>query len=117
MKYIQCARNENEQNMVVFQFGADIYFQTYKKIEIGEELLVWYAEYYEQYYGIPVGVRNLAKTKGCSETGQQNVFCCNVIELLESSVLWIVQSLSHEQLWLITKYQKQGEAWHCTTTE
>lgn len=68
MKYIQCARNTNEQNTVVFQFAADVYFQTYKKIGVGEELLVWYAEYYEQYLGIPVGVRQLTKTNSNSET-------------------------------------------------
>ena len=57
MKYIQCARNMAEQNSVAFQFGADLYFQTYKAIKPGEEILVWYAQYYEQHHGIPVGVK------------------------------------------------------------
>lgn len=69
-KYIQCARNTAEQNTVAFQFGADIYFQTYKTIKPGEEILVWYAEYYEQHHGIPVGVRKINKTKEMSETGK-----------------------------------------------
>ena len=72
MKYIRCARNTSEQNTVVFQFGADIYFQTYKTINPGEEILAWYAEYYEQYFGIPVGVKKLNKTKETSQTGRHS---------------------------------------------
>ncbi|XP_028399242.1 putative histone-lysine N-methyltransferase PRDM6 isoform X2 [Dendronephthya gigantea] len=68
MKYIQCARNISEQNTVAFQFGADIYYQTYKTIQPGEEVLVWYAEYYEQHHGIPVGVRKITKKKSPLET-------------------------------------------------
>ena len=73
MKYIRCARNTSEQNTVVFQFGADIYFQTYKTINPGEEILAWYAEYYEQYFGIPVGVKKLNKTKETSQTGRHSI--------------------------------------------
>ena len=71
MKYVRCARNKTEQNAIVFQFGADIYFQTYKAIKPGEEILVWYADYYEQYRGIPVGVRKVTKTKESSHTGKR----------------------------------------------
>ena len=69
MKYIQCARNITEQNTVAFQFGADLYFQTYKAIKPGEEILVWYAEYYEQHHGIPIGVRKADETKETPQTG------------------------------------------------
>ena len=69
MKYIQCARNTTEQNTVVFQFGPDLYFRTYKTIRPGEEILVWYAEYYEQHHGIPVGVRKVNNTNEVSQTG------------------------------------------------
>lgn len=78
MKYIRCARNKTEQNVVAFQFGADIYFQTYKPIKAGEEILVWYAEYYEQYHGIPVGVRKVKKTKESSYTGKSESILCPV---------------------------------------
>ena len=57
MKYVQCARNTTEQNTVLFQFGANIFFQTCREIRAGEELLVWYADYYEKHHGMPVGVR------------------------------------------------------------
>lgn len=69
MKYIQCARHTTEQNTVAFQFAADVYFQTYKTIRPGEEILVWYAEYYEQYLGIPVGVRTANKMKETLQEG------------------------------------------------
>lgn len=69
MKYIQCARNTTEQNMVVFQYGAHIYFQICKDIQVGEELLVWYAEYYDQYLGIPIGVKKFPNAMDNSKKG------------------------------------------------
>ena len=81
MKYIQCARNPREQNAVVFQFGAEIYFQTFKPIKHGEEILVWYADYYEQYYGIPIGVRKLEKNKNSTSSG---IHLPRVIEKLQN---------------------------------
>ena len=76
MKYIQCARNISEQNTVAFQYGADLYFQTYKAIQSGEEILVWYAEYYEQHHGIPVGVRKKDENKKTSQTGKSPYEYC-----------------------------------------
>lgn len=42
MRFVNCARNENEQNLVSFQHGGDIYYRTCKTIETGTELLVWF---------------------------------------------------------------------------
>ena len=42
MRYVNCARNEVEQNLVAFQFRGKIYYRTFKEIQPGTELLVWY---------------------------------------------------------------------------
>eukprot|EP00057_Strongylocentrotus_purpuratus_P029171 XP_011683645.1 PREDICTED: zinc finger protein 708-like [Strongylocentrotus purpuratus] len=52
MRYINCARNEGEQNLVAFQYLGDIYYRTFKPICPGRELLVYYGEQYAKDLGI-----------------------------------------------------------------
>ena len=52
LRFINCARNEEEQNMVAFQYHGHIYYRTYKMIYPGNEMLVWYGEEYAQDLGI-----------------------------------------------------------------
>ena len=54
MRFINCARNEEEQNMVAFQYCGHIYYRSFKHIYPGSELLVWYGEEYARELGIPV---------------------------------------------------------------
>ena len=46
MRFVNCSRCEDEQNLVAFQFRGNIYYRTYKPIPPGTELLVWYGESY-----------------------------------------------------------------------
>ena len=46
LRFVNCARNEDEQNLVAFQYRGDIYYRAYKVIEPGMELLVWYGDRY-----------------------------------------------------------------------
>lgn len=52
MRFVNCARNEDEQNMVAFQYHACIYYRTFKNIYPGTELLVWYGDHYAEELGI-----------------------------------------------------------------
>ena len=52
MRFVNCSRCEDEQNIVAFQFRGEIYYRTYKSINPGEELLVWYGESYARDLGI-----------------------------------------------------------------
>ena len=54
LRFINCARNEEEQNMVAFQYCGQIYYRTFKYIYPGMELLVWYGEEYARELGISV---------------------------------------------------------------
>ncbi len=42
MRYINCSRIEEEQNMIALQFHGSIYYRVYKDVAPGKELLVWY---------------------------------------------------------------------------
>ena len=58
MNFIQCARNQQEQNLKALQYSGCLYFESVRDVTVGEELLVWYDEMqYEIYMGIPVGYR------------------------------------------------------------
>ncbi|MCI4394873.1 hypothetical protein PGIGA_G00173840 [Pangasianodon gigas] len=46
MRYVNCARNGEEQNLVVFQYQGGIHYRCCQPIKPGQELLVWYGEEY-----------------------------------------------------------------------
>ncbi|KAJ6623376.1 hypothetical protein lerEdw1_014845, partial [Lerista edwardsae] len=52
MRYVNCARNEEEQNLVAFQYHGKIYYRACKTILLHSELLVWYGEEYGKELGI-----------------------------------------------------------------
>ncbi|XP_032232606.1 PR domain zinc finger protein 12 [Nematostella vectensis] len=53
MGFVNCARNEQEQNLEVFQYGGNIYYRAIKDVPPDQELLVWYGGTYMQFLGIP----------------------------------------------------------------
>eukprot|EP00058_Branchiostoma_floridae_P005591 XP_002591079.1 hypothetical protein BRAFLDRAFT_119068 [Branchiostoma floridae] len=67
MRYVNCARNEEEQNLVAFQYYRNIYYRTYKPIPPGTELMVWYGNEYAK----DLGIFEEAETKE-EEPKQQN---------------------------------------------
>ncbi|KAM9486950.1 uncharacterized protein Hap1MRO34_006835 isoform 1-T1 [Clarias gariepinus] len=46
MRYVNCARNNKEQNLVAFQYRGGILYRCCRPINPGQELLVWYEEEY-----------------------------------------------------------------------
>ncbi|KAK3712040.1 hypothetical protein QZH41_008377 [Actinostola sp. cb2023] len=60
MRYIQCARYKEEQNMTVFQYCGNIYYRAYRHIPAGREMLVWYDEKYSELLDIPALMKVLA---------------------------------------------------------
>ncbi|CAH1773687.1 unnamed protein product [Owenia fusiformis] len=58
MSFINCARFAHEQNLVVVQSEDDIHYETCKDITKGTELLVWYGDTYQQFMGIPLGLKD-----------------------------------------------------------
>ena len=54
MRFVNCARNEDEQNLLAFQYHGEIYYRTFKNIYAGSELLVWYGDQYARELGIQI---------------------------------------------------------------
>ncbi|XP_060993717.1 histone-lysine N-methyltransferase PRDM9-like [Dama dama] len=52
MRYVNCARDDEEQNMVAFQYHGQIFYRTCQVVRPGCELLVWYGDEYGQDLGI-----------------------------------------------------------------
>ena len=52
MRYVNCARNELEQNLVAFQYLGQIYYRTFKAVLKSTELMVWYGKDYASELGI-----------------------------------------------------------------
>ncbi|XP_060799635.1 histone-lysine N-methyltransferase PRDM9-like [Neoarius graeffei] len=46
MRYVNCARNDDEQNLVAFQYRGAILYRCFRPINPGQELLMWYEEEY-----------------------------------------------------------------------
>ena len=58
MKFVNCARDGEEQNLVAVQFRGEIYYKTCSPVESGTELLVWYGD------SLSVKVDSLAQRDG-----------------------------------------------------
>ncbi|MBN3299108.1 PRDM9 methyltransferase, partial [Amia calva] len=52
MRFVNCTRNEEEQNLVAFQYRRQVYYRCFQAIGVGCELLVWYGEEYARELGI-----------------------------------------------------------------
>ena len=54
LRFVNCARSEDEQNVSAFQFEGQIFYRTIKSVYPGTELLVWYGDQYASNFGISV---------------------------------------------------------------
>ncbi|KAJ9577987.1 hypothetical protein L9F63_025154 [Diploptera punctata] len=54
MRYVNCARHEEEQNLMAFQYKGQMYYRTVMDIPPHMELLVWYGDDYGRELGIDV---------------------------------------------------------------
>ncbi|XP_062862384.1 histone-lysine N-methyltransferase PRDM9-like [Trichomycterus rosablanca] len=52
MRYVNCAGNDEENNLVAFQYQGGIFYRCCRPIKAGQELLVWYDETYAKDLGI-----------------------------------------------------------------
>ncbi|XP_065577866.1 histone-lysine N-methyltransferase PRDM9-like isoform X2 [Artemia franciscana] len=57
MRYVNCARFKEEQNLAPFQYKGNLFYRTIKPIVASEELLVWYGDEYAEALGIPLEAR------------------------------------------------------------
>ncbi|XP_036880969.2 histone-lysine N-methyltransferase PRDM9-like [Manis javanica] len=67
MRYVNCARDDEEQNLVAFQYHSQIFYRTCQLIRPGSELLVWYGDE----YGQELGIERRSKWKGALTAGRE----------------------------------------------
>lgn len=60
MRFIRCARHRDEQNLYAFQYCGNIYYRAFRNISVGQELLVWYDDKYQQHMGLPLNIQDMA---------------------------------------------------------
>ena len=87
LRFINCARNEEEQNMVAYQYHGEIYYRTFKAVYPGNELIVWYGEQYAEELGISVEYTGKYKNYN-SYIIQRNV---SILDTLESEILSVIE--------------------------
>ncbi|XP_058515270.1 histone-lysine N-methyltransferase PRDM7-like [Ochotona princeps] len=69
MRYVNCARNDEEQNLVAFQYQRHIFNRTCQVIKPGYELLIWYG--YENGQKLGIKGSNEKKKKGRKRKSSQ----------------------------------------------
>ncbi|KAB0346055.1 hypothetical protein FD755_024298, partial [Muntiacus reevesi] len=70
MRYVNCARDDEEQNLVAFQYHGQIFYRTCWVVRPGCELLVWYGDE----YGQDLGIRQNSRGKSELATGRASSF-------------------------------------------
>jgi hypothetical protein len=69
MSYVNCARHPREQNLAAIQIDGHIYYEVCCELKPGSELLVWYdTEFYVQFMGVPISIRDIAAEMTSSTT-------------------------------------------------
>ncbi|KAM8777576.1 histone-lysine N-methyltransferase PRDM9-like [Rhynchonycteris naso] len=76
MRYVNCARNDEEQNLVAFQYRRQIFYRTCQVIRPDCELLVWYGDEYGQKLGIKGGSKRKRELTAARAEPQPEVHPC-----------------------------------------
>ncbi|KAF4080863.1 hypothetical protein AMELA_G00176060 [Ameiurus melas] len=66
MRYVNCAHNNEETNLVAFQYQGEIFYRCCRPIKPRQELLVWYEDKYAKDLGVTF---NSIWDKKCSVRG------------------------------------------------
>uniref|UniRef100_A0A452HTB4 Uncharacterized protein n=1 Tax=Gopherus agassizii TaxID=38772 RepID=A0A452HTB4_9SAUR len=98
MRYVNCARDEEEQNLVAFQYHGKIYYRVCRAILPHCELLVWYGDEYGKELGIKWGTR--WKSTAPPKVRGQDPHChpCPRCRLAFSSKDYLSQHLKRKHL-------------------
>ncbi|XP_062862114.1 histone-lysine N-methyltransferase PRDM9-like [Trichomycterus rosablanca] len=101
MRYVNCARNDDENNLVAFQYQGEILYRCCRPIKPGQELLVWFDEAYSKDLGITF---DYLWNKKCSANEStpltQQVFSCSQCTLSFTSEIYLHKHIArrhHEE--------------------
>ncbi|XP_062851851.1 histone-lysine N-methyltransferase PRDM9-like [Trichomycterus rosablanca] len=100
MRYVNCACNNEEHNLVAFQYQEMILYRCCRPIKHGQELLVWYDEEYSKDFEL---FDQLWKTKSSAEetkSSQQQLFSCSLCVFSSTTQIYLhrhIRSCHHHE--------------------
>ncbi|XP_060761009.1 zinc finger protein 345-like isoform X2 [Neoarius graeffei] len=91
MRYVNCARNEEEQNLVAFQYQGRILYRCCRPINPEHELLVWYEEEYtKELSPAPTGTTRQQEVKNTEvKNALLQVFSCSTCPRSYTSQIYL----------------------------
>ncbi|XP_049634404.1 histone-lysine N-methyltransferase PRDM9-like [Suncus etruscus] len=97
MRSVKCARDDEEQNLLAFQYRRQIFYPTCHIIKPGCELLVWYGDEYGQELSIKWG--NKWKSEFTAEKeSKPKIHPCPFCSVTFSSQNFLCQHMKHSHL-------------------
>ncbi|XP_027016717.2 histone-lysine N-methyltransferase PRDM9-like isoform X2 [Tachysurus fulvidraco] len=110
MRYVNCARNDEEQNLVVFQYQRGIMYRCRRPIKPGQELSLWYDEEYVKLAGITF---DYIWNKKCSINNKDStltqVFTCSMCPLSYTVQIYLHKHIRRCHNEEYVKLYKSGE--------
>ncbi|XP_066214153.1 histone-lysine N-methyltransferase PRDM9-like [Saccopteryx leptura] len=92
IRYVNCAWNDEEQNLVAFQYHRQIFYQTCRVIRPDCELLVWYGDEFGQKLGIKCSSKQKRELAVAREP-KPEIHPCPSCSLVFSSQKFLTQHL------------------------
>ncbi|XP_047011781.2 zinc finger protein ZFP2 [Ictalurus punctatus] len=110
MRYVNCARNYEEQNLVAFQYQGGILYRCCRPINLGEELLVLYEEDYNKNCGptFDYHLQNTFSSRDVNNAPLQ-VFSCSLCPRSYKSEMNLNKHIRRCHYEEIVTVQKSGE--------
>ncbi|XP_041921254.1 histone-lysine N-methyltransferase PRDM9-like isoform X2 [Alosa sapidissima] len=108
MRYVNCARDGEEQNLVAFQYRGGILYRCCKPIVPGEELLVWYGEDYARDLGISFDYLWDIKSSGKEATASQ-VFSCSLCPFSYTAQIYLHKHIKRSHVDEYVRLLRSGE--------
>ncbi|CAL8239328.1 unnamed protein product, partial [Gadus morhua 'NCC'] len=96
MRYVNCARNEEEQNLIAFQHKGGILYRTCGLVTSGAELLVWYGDEYARHLGI--GFDQLWNNKSSTKGGRSQLTPAQAFPCPECPYSYTSQIFLHKHM-------------------
>ncbi|XP_042565441.1 histone-lysine N-methyltransferase PRDM9-like [Clupea harengus] len=108
MRYVNCARDDEEQNLVAFQYRGGIVYRCCKPIAPGEELLVWYGEDYARDLGISFDYLWDIKSSAKEVTASQ-VFSCSLCPFSYTAQIYLHKHIRRSHTDEYVRLLRSGE--------
>ncbi|XP_062861055.1 zinc finger protein 883-like [Trichomycterus rosablanca] len=115
MRYVNCSCDDEEQNLVAFQYRGGIYFRCCRPISPGQELLVCYEENYAKYLSITFDYiwNRKCSTNEAGDDATLPVFSCFMCPVFYSTQTYLqkhIRRCHHEEYEKLL--DRSGEADH-----